>query len=75
MVLGALRVQVVPKTHTNWYLPPLRYTWGGGGPGVAVWGSLGHSHTPCLADEKKRTPPSLAISKKIISNKTPGSRS
>ena len=57
MDLGALRFQVVPKTQTNWYVPPLGYAWGGGGPGVAVWGRVGLSGGGCLADEKKRTPP------------------
>ena len=56
LVLGALRVQVVPKTQTNWYVPPLGYAWGGGGPGVAVWGRVGLSGGGCLADEKKGPP-------------------
>ena len=54
--LGALRAQVVPKTQTNWYVPPLCYVWGGDGPGVAVWGRLGLSGGGCLADEKKGPP-------------------
>ena len=59
--LGALRVQVqvqvVPKTQTSWYVPPLGYVWGGGGPGVATWGRLGLSGGGCLADKKKGPPP------------------
>ena len=56
MDLGALRVQVVPKTQTSWYVPPLGYVWGGGGPGVATWGRLGLSGGGCLADKKKGPP-------------------
>ena len=61
MDLGALRVQVVPKTQTNWYVPPLGYAWGGGGPGVAVWGRVGLSGSPGGAVwlTKKKDPPLL----------------